>query len=417
MRDSCSKHGREVFAQAKHLNGTLESLGTSESLHTQLEIELGEREADCSAKARESDKLLGCIRYRIFPKMCNSTDVEESDIIVLSALRGSAAILCAVINTLILASLTVRSDKSRPLHRLVIYVAVSSLLALLANISQTVSLLCFAPWFPPTCTTVSFVNQFTACLLLVLSVWLTGVLVLRYWCPNNRTVLTARKDVAIWAGILVFCGLVAAVPLATEGYGLRQAWCWIKDSRIAERWLLWHCWVVITPGASMVVLIAALTHSRQRLEKYYESSRGINSTILLRNKETAKKINALISFIAAYWTIVTAATVLDQVPHVNNTLPFLVVMAILEPLGIVAVPVVFAVHLHEFRRPSAQNAHSASKPQWDESEMSNFSHSLDTTEKGKGKKKKLAHGDSDKQEQLRESLLLTLEVSEEFRAI
>lgn len=348
-------------------------------------------------------------------EMCNSTDSEESDLVVLSALRASSAFLCAVINALVLASNCIRLDKSRPLHRLLIYTSLSSLLLLLANIAQAVSAFCFGPWFAPTCTFVGFANQFTSCLFLLATLWLVTVQILRYWCPNNRTVLTVRKEAAIWAGLVLLCALTATIPLGTEGYGINQAWCWLKGSRIAEQWFLWYGWAIALPGVTTAILAVALHHSEKRLEMYYESSRGINSTMQRRNTAAVKKMKAFLACKAVYWILVTIAITLYQVPQVRRAVPFLVTMAILEPFSIVIVPVVFTV-LHD-----SESAHSAKLHSPVERISSEGATSINHGNHGNhgngsmGKKTRAAKKqDCNRQDELRESLLITLEVSDEF---
>lgn len=354
-------------------------------------------------------KTLHCVKMR----NC-STELEASDLVILSALRGATAFLCAVINILLLASVSIRLDKSLFLHRLLVYLSVSSLLALLANIPQAVSAFCYAPWHRLTCVFVGFVNHFTACLFLLVSVWLTSVLSLRYWCPNHRAFLTVGRDVAVWFGVILLSVLVAVIPVGTEGYGLNQAWCWLQEAKLVEQWLLWHSWVIIIPGATLAITITALCKSDKRLRQYYESSRGINSTNQQRNKAALKKIKILVSYIAVYWGLVILAITFYQIPQVKRTMAFLVTMAILEPLGIVAVPVVFVVHLQETRRPSAQRVQGASFQHCDGERSSSFQNGGGE----RGKKAKASRNRdllcTDRQEELRESLLLTMVCTDEF---
>lgn len=291
--------------------------------------------------------------------MCNFTEVEEADIVLLAALRGGAALLCAVVNFLLLTTITVRLNKTSPLHRLLVYLAISSLVMLGANILQVESVFCHSPWYLPACEFAAFMNHFTGWMLMLVCLWLAVVLALHYWCPNDRIVLTPRKDVVVWCGIVLFSMLVASVPLVTRGYGMNQAWCWLKSAHIAEQWALWYSWVVATPGLVMLILVTAVWQSGKRQERYYESSRGINNTKQQRSKEAVKKMKTIVVCIGVYWAIITLAIVLRQIPQIKRTLTFLVAVAILEPLSIVAIPVVFITHLYDYRRPVAsQTAHS-----------------------------------------------------------
>lgn len=348
---------------------------------------------------------------------CSSTvtEVEAGDLVILSVLRAATAFLCAVIVALLLASVCIRLDRSQLIYRLLIYISASSLLTLLANTLQAVSAVCHAPWHPPTCVFVGFANQFTAWLLLLVSTWLMGVLSLRYWCPNNRSVLTTRRDVSIWIGVVLISALVAVIPLGTKGYGVNQAWCWLQETRVLEQWVLWHGWVLVVLGATLATAVTALCLAEKRLGQYYESSRGINSTNQQRNRAAAKKIKMLISYIFVYWVLVTIVIVLYQIPQVKRPKVFLFAMAILEPISIVVVPMVFIVHLQETRLASLQRAQEA-----------NFQHcegewsvSINTSSGGKGGKDKFLKKNQgmqydNRQEELRESLLITLEQTDEF---
>lgn len=347
-----------------------------------------------------------------------SAGVEASELVIPSALRAATAFLCAVINTLLLASVCIRLDRTHLLHRLLIYISVSSLLALLANIPQAVSAFCYAPWHPPTCVFVGFANQFTAWLLLLVCVWLMGVLSLRYWCPNHRAVLNARRDVVVWFGVILLSILAAVIPVGTAGYGLNQAWCWLQEARHIEQWLLWYSWIIVIPGATLAITTTALCKSEKRLRQYYESSRGINSTNQQSNKAAIKKIKRLTFYLTVYWGLVILVIIFYQIPQVKRTMAFLVTMAILEPLGIVVVPVVFVVNLQETRRPSAERVQGASFQHCDGENSISINSSFQSGGKGgRGKAKASRNQDAlftDRQEELRESLLLTLELSDEF---
>ena len=347
------------------------------------------------------------------------TEVEAGDLVILSALRAATAFLCAVIATLLLASICIRLDKSQLIHRLLIYTSSSSLLTLLANTLQAITAACHAPWHPQTCVFVGFANQFTAWLLLLVSAWLMGVLSLRHWCPNNRSVLTARRDAPIFIVAVLISALVAAIPLGTKGYGVNQAWCWLQEARVVEQWLLWHGWVLVVLGVTQVTMIMALCLAEKQLRQYYESSRGINSANQQRNKATAKKIKLLIYYILVYWVLVTMAIVLYQIPQIKRSKVFLFTMAILEPLSIVVIPAVLIVHLQETRQTSLQGVQGANcDGEW--SLSINTSGSFGGGKGGgRGKKAKSSKKNqdlpcNDRQEELRESLLITMELSDEF---
>lgn len=338
-----------------------------------------------------------------------TTQVEESDLVVLAAIRGSTAFLCSIINVLILISVSIRLDKSQLLYRMVIYLALSSLLAELADAPQVVSVFCYAPWYPATCVFVGFSKQLSSWLLLLVGLWLASVLSLRYWCPNHREALTARRDAGIWLGIVLLSVLVAVIPLGTGGYGLNQAQCWIKGSRRIEQWLLWYGWTIIAPVVAMVITTTGLCQSEKRQQQYYEFSRGINCTSQQRSNAAATKLKRVITYIAVYWVFVTLATILHQIPQVKNATPFLVTMAILEPLGVLLTLTVIVVHCHEPIRPRANSADF----QHTRGEGSTSINSSCEAEGG-GKKGKASKQDSARQEELRESLLLTMEMPDEF---
>lgn len=346
--------------------------------------------------------------------MSNCTsEMKGGDLVVVSALRGSVAFLCSIVNILVLTSVSIRLDKSQLLHRLVIYLDVASLLSLLADIPQVVSAFCYAPWYPLTCVFVGFARQLSSWLLLLVGLWLASVLTLRYWCRNYREALSVGRDAVVWLGMVLLSTVVAAVPLGTGGYGLNQARCWIKEARHVERWLLWHGWTTVAPLVAVVITTTALCQSEKRQQQYYESSRGINCTTQERNKTAARKLKRLISYIAIYWAFTTLATLLYQIPQVKDAMPFLATMAILEPLGVLITPVVITVHLHQSGRP---RAHTEDFHQFRGEGSISINSSCEVGEGGGGEKKAKSQeaGYSDRQDELRESLLLTVELSGEF---
>jgi hypothetical protein len=337
---------------------------------------------------------------------CSST---ERDLVILSVLRAGTAFLCAAINALILVCVATRLDKSLLVNRVIIYLTTTSLLALLANTSQAVSAFCHAPWHSPTCVFVGLINQLTAWLLLMVSLWLMSHLSLRYWSPDNREILTAKMDVAVWIGMILIAILMSVIPLGTKGYGLNLAWCWIGESRRIEQWLLWQGWVVTLPGVTLLAMIAALWRSEKQMRHYYESSRGVNCSNHQRNRAVAKRMKVLISCIVAYWILITTAVVTYQIPKIKRTTAFLIAMAILEPLSIVAVPAMLAVHLQlqELRQPPAQRAQGANFQHCDGESIAS-TNNREKWKKVKGLKNQDLEFTAEKHRELQESLLLTL---------
>ena len=279
--------------------------------------------------------------------MSNDTSISESDVIILGALRGGAAALCALVNAFMLAAILFHSDRTSPLHRLLIYVCFTSLLVLIANALQAESVGCSAPWHAPLCEFVGFANQFTACAMLLVSLWLISLVTLQYWYPNNRVILTPKLDVLMWGAIITLGLASASVPLLTDSYGMEWAWCWIRNK--AEQLALWYGWVVTSMACSLLLLTTALCYSERRMAMYYESSRGINSCRQEGNRETARRTKALLCWMGLYTVIVSAAIALKQVPLLEKELLFLVVVGVLEPLSVITVPAIFLTHLYESR--------------------------------------------------------------------
>lgn len=281
--------------------------------------------------------------------MCNFSDIEDHEIVILAALRGSAGFLCAVINAVLLAAISIGSDKSCPIQRVLVYVTFSSLLALLASTFQAESAGCSTSWHRPLCETVGFLTQFTSWILLLVSLWLSLVVALRHWCPNDRVILTARRDAVVWGVVTSLSFLLSAVPLVTRGYGMNRAWCWIQRTHLVEQWVLWYGWLAVVVVTNLLVLVTALSCSERRLGMYYESSRGINNTRRLVTQEAGKRIKILTACIAIYLLAIAVSVALNHVRQINEKFGFLVASAIFEPLGVVAVPVIFATSLHDIK--------------------------------------------------------------------
>lgn len=283
--------------------------------------------------------------------MCNSSSISEEDLLILGSLRGGAATLCALLNLVLLTVLLLHSDHTSPLHRLLSYLSLSSLLLLVANALQTVSVGgCSAHWHTPVCEFVGFANQFASCMLLMVSLWVILLLAVQYWCPNNRVILTPKLDLLAWGAVVTASLLSAAVPLGTDGYGVDLAWCWIKGSRRVEQVGLWYGWVVGSMTLALALLTGALCYSERRTTLYYEYSRGINSCQKKVSKETARRTKALLCWMALYTVVVSAVIVARQVPHVQKERTFLVVLGVLEPISVLAVPVIFITHLYDHRQ-------------------------------------------------------------------
>ncbi len=281
--------------------------------------------------------------------MCNSSSIEDGEIVILAALRGSSGFLCAIITSVLLAAISIGSDKSSVTQRLLVYLTFSSLLALLASTLQAESAGCSTPWHLPFCETVGFLGQFTSWVLLLVSLWLSAVVALHHWCPNDRVVLTSKRDAIVWGVVVSVSFLFAAIPLATRGYGMNRAWCWIQYSHVVEQWVLWYGWMAVAVIASLLMLVMALSCSERRLTMYYESSRGINNTKHMMSRAAGMRIKILTACISLYLLAMALSVALSHIPQVSNTFAFLIASAILEPLGVIAVPVMFATSLHDLK--------------------------------------------------------------------
>ena len=284
--------------------------------------------------------------------MCNISSLELNDVTILAALRGASGMLCAVINAVLLMSISIRSDRTKSVHRLLIYISLASLLALVVDIIQVESIGCDYNWHRHVCVAIGFFQQLTVWVLMLNVLWLIILICFHYWCPNYRSYLTPQKDVVIWVGIVVVSLIPSVVPIGTDAYGMNSAWCWIKSSRIAEQWVLWYSWMFACALAMVVLLSIALWYSERHILLYYESSRGINDSKQQMCKGEAKKIKTLILGITAYLIIAGMMVIAHHITTINTTLPFLVVIGIMEPMSILAVPMVFVTQLHSPKKNS-----------------------------------------------------------------
>ena len=290
----------------------------------------------------------------------------DEEAVLVSTLGGVATLVCIVINILLLASVSIRSNKSHPLPRLLTCLCAVSLLALVANIAQVVVGVasCRASWYPPTCVSIAFLNQLASWPLLLLSLWLAVALALKYRRPDHahHYAVTLRKEAAVWIAVVLLSVAMAAIPLGTGAYGRDRAWCWLKWERGAERWALWHAWAaLVAPGAAAVAMVMTTCRRRaaaRRGEVYYESSRSGNDSNSNNNSNNSganvtKQLETLVVCAVLYWVVVAAVTTLDQFQRVRSKLAFLVGLSLLRPLGVLALPLAFAVHLHGFRKFAA----------------------------------------------------------------
>ena len=126
--------------------------------------------------------------------MCNSSSIGDN-IVILAALRGGTAFLYVIINTVLLMVIWFRLEKNTPIHRLLIYLTTSSLLALITNIFQVESMGCLSFWHEPVCKSVSFLNHFTAWILMLIVFWIASVLAIHYWCSGCKGVFNFKTDI------------------------------------------------------------------------------------------------------------------------------------------------------------------------------------------------------------------------------
>lgn len=286
--------------------------------------------------------------------MCNTSSLELNDVTILAALRGASGMLCAVVNAVLLMSISFRSDRTKSIHRLLIYITFSSLLALIVDILQLESIGCEYSWHRSVCETIGFFQQFTVWVLMLNVLWLISLIVFHYWCPNYRSFLTPQKDVLIWVGIIIVSLIPSLFPVGTDAYGMNKAWCWIKSTRIAEQWVLWYGWLFSIAVAMVVLLSLALWYSETRIQLYYESSRGINDSKQQMCKGEAKKIKTLILFITAYLVVAGTVVIIYQITAINSSLPLMVIVGVTEPMAILTVPLVFVTQLHSAKKNSKQ---------------------------------------------------------------
>ena len=319
--------------------------------------------------------------------MCNSTNVKSSDIVILAAVRGGTGFLAAVINTVLLMAIAFRSDHSKSLQRLLIYLTVSSLLVLLTNIFQVESVGCYYPWHELACQLVGFTNQFTSWILMLIILWIACFLASRYWCPNSRSILTPKIDTVIWLMIILFSLFVAIIPLGTSVYGMNQAWCWIKTSRIPEQWILWYGCMILCAATVILMLSTALWHTKQRMQLYYEYSRGINNCKQQIHKAEARKIKALIFCIIVYLIVVTTMSILNQIPQINTRMAFMVMIGVIQPLSVLTIPIVFVTLLREMAHchsVSGDTKNTMYNHRMESAKIQNYRASESTRKKGYG---------------------------------
>ncbi len=292
--------------------------------------------------------------------MCNSSNLSSKDIVILASLRGASGFLCAIINVVLLTAISLRLDKSKSLQRLLVYLTTTSLLVLITNIMQSESIACWSPGHSSACKFVGTVNQFTAWIFMLVVMWIVSVIALRYWFHNHARVLSTKIDALILLGIVSVSFVVSIIPLATRGYGMNKAWCWIETSRVIEQWVLWYGWVIALSATIPVILGTALCYSQRKMDLYYESSRAMNNCKEKICKAEARKIKSLIFSMLVYLIAIIVVFVLNQVPRIKMNIPFLVIIAITEPLSVLIVPIVFVTHLHDAKKPppsSSQNIH------------------------------------------------------------
>ena len=211
---------------------------------------------------------------------------------------------------------------------------------------------CLSFWHEPVCKSVSFLNHFTAWILMLIIFWIASVLSIHYWCSGCKGVFNFKTDIIVLIGIITFSLLIAIIPIVTDGYGMNQAWCWIKTNRIVEQWLLWYGWVTVCTIAVLLMLSIALCYTNKKMKLYYESSRGTDNFKQLRCKAEARKIKTLILCIIVYLSLVTTSSILNHVTKVSDTVTFLVIIGITEPLFILILLVMFIKNLYKAKNPS-----------------------------------------------------------------
>ncbi len=96
----------------------------------------------------------------------------------------------------------------------------------------------------------------------------------------------------------------------------------------------------------IVFLAVSVMRFETEMEKCLHCSRGGGSSAATYAKAESRRIKKLCLCVAVYGIAITTLIALRFVSSVTLTMPFLVIVAIMEPASKLIIPIMFIVHLH-----------------------------------------------------------------------
>ena len=274
---------------------------------------------------------------------------ENLATIIYTSAGGTSVFVCLLAIILVFTSGLHRQI----VYRLALYQASSSLAFGLSCVLQLIYMHYNEDvnTYSKVCISVGWLTQFTCCLKLFFSTWMTSHLFLYAVCYRNF------KELEPWfvAGIVLLSLVISSVPFATHSYGPSGSWCWIGNlggncsiqlAGVIEQFALWYglaLVVLLGQCVAIFVMIFVVVARVYRTKRYHLLSNG--STRQYYN--LLKQLLPLVSYPLLFTLLVTPPFVnrVYEAFHHSGNRGLLLANACIAPAWSLAAGITLMVHV------------------------------------------------------------------------
>ena len=290
--------------------------------------------------------------------------------------RGCVAFVCLCCCTLVLIIFCnrvrrgLKEVEDRTAHinfrnRLVFYLTLASLFY---NLIQTMQIRVGFKHKPTDggletfCGGIGFLNEFAACIHLLVAVWVIGCFAYNYYrgSPTQERKRTQRsleeipvfcREILPLCVIIIWAGIISGVPFASGSYGLSGGWCWIRtvdddcnrdEAGVVYQWLLWYGWVIAVWVGFLFLLLFGLAWACVVRYKYRYHEHAQNEVYRDYHLNYGCALFGLfIAFVLGYGLL----TVLELIARVdtnkddNFNAGLWYTYAVITPIGVIFLPI------------------------------------------------------------------------------
>ena len=272
--------------------------------------------------------------------------------IIMASAGGSSALICLLAVVLV----SISGLYKQFVYRLALYQVSSSLAFGLTCVLQLLYVYYNDDLqvYRHVCVFAAWCTQFTCCLKLLFSAWMTVYLFLYATCYRNMR----KPEVGFVAGVVFLSLLISTVPFATHSYGPSGSWCWIENlggrncsiqlAGVIEQFALWYglaISVLLAQCAAIVAMIAVVTARVYRARRYQLLSNSLGSMRQYHN--LLKQLLPLASY-PILFTLLVAPPFVNRVYeafHPSGNLGLLIANASFAPAWSLSAGITLMVHV------------------------------------------------------------------------